>query len=79
MTEKKLDTYKNDRTNEKGRTNLIGTEQRKDRNFKFRSREITYADCAGQQIGPDNTSVQQKWQNVEIAREEAIPRRCTNQ
>ena len=79
MTEKKSNTYKNDRTNKKGRTNPIRTEQRRDRNIKSKSQKITDVDSAGLQIGRDNTSVQQKRHNVETAKEEAIVKRCADQ
>ena len=36
-------------------------------------------DCAGHQIGRDNTSVQQNRQSVEKANEESILKRCADQ
>ena len=71
MMEKKLNTYENDRTSGNGPTNPMQTEQRKDRNNKSKSQEIIDTDSVGHRTGRDNTYAQQKWQNVETAKEEA--------
>ena len=78
MTENKSNTYKNDRAKESGRTNPIRTEQGKDQNVKSKRQKIADVDSARHQIGRDNTSVQQKWQNVETAKEETIMKRCAD-
>ena len=45
---------------------------------KTKTKTKSDADSAEHQIGQDNPYVQQKWQNVEIAKEEAITKRCAD-
>ena len=54
------------------------TEIRKDQNIKTKTKRKTDADSAGHQIGRDIQHNQQKWQNVEIAKEEAKTKRCAD-
>ena len=75
---KEINHVKNDRTSETGRTNPMQTEQRKDRNTKSKSRETIDADNAGHRTGRDSAFAQQKWQNVEAAKEEATTKRCAD-
>ena len=63
--------YKNDRTNENGRTNPIRKEQ-KNPKTKSKSQKITNVDSAGHQIGRDSTHAQQKRQNAEIAKKRPL-------
>ena len=64
----KSNTYRNDHTEENGRTNPMRIERRKDWNTRSKSREITDADNAAHQIGRDNTYAQQTRQPVKETR-----------
>ena len=46
--------------------------------YKNKSQKITDVDSAGHQIGRDSTLAQQKRQNAETVREEAIMKRCAD-
>ena len=54
-------------------------EQRKDRTIKRKSQKITDVDSAGHQIGRNSTLAQQKRQNAETAKEEALTKRYADQ